>query len=64
MNKRFIRIGELASRSDREGLLPVSSSTVWRWVKLGKFPAPIRLGPGTTAWPMEAVEQFLRDRAA
>ena len=63
MKKRYIRIGEIASRPGHEGILPVSAPTIWRWVKLGTFPPPIRLGPQTTAWPVEAIEGWLQSRS-
>ena len=28
----------------------VSAPTIWRWVKSGRLPAPVKLGPNTTAW--------------
>lgn len=31
-------------------LKSVSPATVWRWVKAGRLPAPVKLGPGVTAW--------------
>ena len=31
-------------------LLPVSRSTLWRWVKAGTFPPPVKLSPGVTVW--------------
>lgn len=62
MRPKFIRICDLASHPGRPGLLPVSAPTIWRWVKQGRFPAPVRLGPQITAWPVEAVDQFLQQR--
>jgi predicted DNA-binding transcriptional regulator AlpA len=32
------------------GLRGVSAATVWRHVKAGLLPAPVKLGPNTTAW--------------
>lgn len=32
------------------GKFSVSAPTIWRWVKSGRLPAPIKLGPNTTAW--------------
>lgn len=61
--RRFIRINELASTPGRPGMLPVSVPTIWRWVKEDRFPAPIQLGPGVTAFDLEQVEAFLRGRA-
>lgn len=33
-----------------DGPIPVSKSTWWQGVKDGRFPAPVKLGPRTTAW--------------
>lgn len=31
-------------------LIPVGKSTWWAGVKSGRYPQPIKLGPGITAW--------------
>jgi predicted DNA-binding transcriptional regulator AlpA len=31
-------------------IIPVSRSTWWAGVKIGRFPPPVRLGPRTVAW--------------
>jgi prophage regulatory protein len=31
-------------------LIPVSASTWWNGVRIGRFPRPVKLGPHTTAW--------------
>ena len=56
------RIRQLASCKGREGLLPVGPATIWRWVRAGKFPAPYKLGAGTTVWDAPAVDNFLAER--
>lgn len=28
----------------------ISDPTVWRWVKTGRLPQPVKRGPNTTAW--------------
>lgn len=33
-----------------QALYGISPATVWRWVKSGRLPAPMKLGPNTTAW--------------
>jgi predicted DNA-binding transcriptional regulator AlpA len=40
-------------------LLPVSRATLWRMVKAGRFPAPHKLGPNTTAWLCGDVRRYL-----
>lgn len=37
------------------GPIPVSKSTWWLGVKQGRFPKPIKLGAGVTAWRAEDV---------
>ena len=36
-------------------LLSISRSYLWRLVKQGKIPAPIKLGPKTTVWKSDDV---------
>jgi predicted DNA-binding transcriptional regulator AlpA len=70
MQTRFIRIRELAttpSKADkpgRQGRYPVAPATIWRWVKQGKFPAPVQLGPQTTAWAVDTLDQWDASRAS
>jgi prophage regulatory protein len=59
MSQRVIRISQLASLTDRPGLLPVSPATIWRWVRQNKFPKPFKLAAGTTVWDAGQVEAFI-----
>lgn len=61
---RLIRIRELATTSKKPGLIPASPATIWRWVKSGTFPAPIKLGERVTAWDAQAVDAWIKERAA
>lgn len=63
MSKRVIRISELASTPAKEGKLPVSPATVWRWVREGKFPKPFKLGESVTVWDAAEVDGFIAQRA-
>ena len=29
----------------------VHRTTIWRWVKQGDFPPPVKLSPGCSRWP-------------
>lgn len=49
----FIRQKQLAA------IIPFSRTTLWRKVRDGKFPAPIRLSAGITAWKVELVRQWI-----
>jgi len=55
MAQTYIRISELATISGKEGLLPVSPATIWRKVKDGSFPRPVKLGERITAWRMDDI---------
>lgn len=51
--------------SDKEVAARYSTSRpiVWRWVKSGNFPAPVKLSPGCTRWPVERIESWENERA-
>lgn len=51
--KGFLRLPQVLS------LIPISKSSWWSGVAQGKFPKPIKLGPRTTAWKTEDIEQLL-----
>jgi prophage regulatory protein len=38
---------------------PVGRSTWWAGVKAGRFPAPVKLGPRVTAWPVDAIRELI-----
>lgn len=40
--------------------IPFSAPTLWRKVKAGTFPKPIKLGENITAWKVDDVEAWLR----
>jgi len=44
--------------------IPIVHSTLWRWIAEGRFPKPVSLGPRTTAWPVEAIEEWEAERIA
>ncbi len=60
---QLIRINELASHRGQRGVVPVSPATLWRWVKAGKFPAPIRLSDRVTAWEASKVNAWIQSQA-
>lgn len=48
----FVRLRSILAP---EGPIPVSKSTFWAGVKDGRFPAPVKLGKGTTVWRAEEI---------
>lgn len=41
-------------------IFPFSSATLWRKVKAGTFPRPVKLGPRITAWRVEDIREALQ----
>jgi hypothetical protein len=58
MQRKYIRVTELASSPKRDGRWPAARATIWRWVKTGRLPQPVRLSGGIVAWPIEVIEAF------
>ena len=61
----FIRlaqiIGDPKAGPPRPPIVPVSKSTWWQGVKTGRFPKPVKLGPNTTAWKAEDIQELIRE---
>lgn len=39
----------------------VAGSTIWLWVRKGKFPRPVKISERVTGWRVEEVRAFLAD---
>ncbi|HET7831817.1 MAG TPA: AlpA family phage regulatory protein [Gallionella sp.] len=55
---QFYRLPQLKAR------LNVSGSSIWAWVKAGKFPRPVKLSENCTAWNAADVEAWSQARIA
>ena len=57
----FLREKQLVGNAKKQiaGLLPFSRATLWRRVKDGTFPAPIKLSERTTAWSTADLRKWL-----
>ena len=63
----FIRESQLvqsAKRPDTPAPLPFSAPTLWRKVKAGTFPAPIKLSDRITAWNVGDVRAWIASHCA
>lgn len=52
MTTQYLSDKSVAARYDS------SRATVWRWVKEGKLPHPIKLTNGTTRWKISDLERW------
>lgn len=55
----FIRQSQLIP-----AIVPFSSATLWRKVKAGTFPAPVKLSEHITAWRVESVRAWMNSLTA
>ncbi len=55
----FIRQAQLVPT-----IVPFSNATLWRKVKDGSFPAPVKLSPRVTAWEVGKVREWIEARTA
>lgn len=53
----YLSVKSVAERYD------VSRPTIWRWVSVGRFPAPIKLGENTTRWRLADLLQWENEAA-
>ncbi|GIV53473.1 MAG: hypothetical protein KatS3mg038_3994 [Candidatus Kapaibacterium sp.] len=53
---KLVRAHELAA------MLGVCRHTIYHWVRNGRFPQPLKIGPRATAWRLEDVERWLAER--
>jgi prophage regulatory protein len=54
--ERFIRLPEVVRR------VGISRSSVWLWVRQGRFPRPVRVGPRVTCWRESEVDRWIAER--
>ncbi len=63
----FLREAQLVRSPKRPGYpapLPFSAPTLWRMVKAGKFPAPMKLSERVTGWRVSEVRAWLLAQGA
>ncbi len=55
-----VNLPPLCRISDVLSVVPIKRSTIWLWVRQGRFPAPIRpFGRGCTVWRREDILAWL-----
>ena len=59
----FVRLSTIIGdrRSGRPGILPIGPTTWWKGVKLGRFPAPVKLSERVTAWRVEDIRKLIAE---
>jgi prophage regulatory protein len=58
---RLPAIGYMRQSQIIPDVFPFSSATLWRKVKAGTFPKPVKLGPRITAWRIEDLQALIAE---
>lgn len=53
---------KLLKKTEVVELLGISSTTIYRLIKAGKFPKPIKLSPSRIAWTEAAIQKWLKSK--
>lgn len=56
-------IGDKNADPPIQPIIPVSKSSWWAGVKSGRYPKAVKIGPRTTAWPIEAIRALIASKA-
>ncbi len=60
-NPAYLRVSQIVRPN---GLLPLSRSTWWAGVASGRYPKPVKLGPGITVWPARLILELAENGVA
>ena len=52
-------LDRLLRKADVVGLVALSYPTIWRQVRQGRFPAPVRISAGRVAWRESAIRAWM-----
>ena len=53
---------KLLTRQQIEEITGLTRSTIYRLMRSGQFPEPIRIGPRAIRWPQSEIESWIADR--
>ena len=61
-DESLLRLSQIiGKKNENEPMVPVSRSTWLLWVKQGRAPASLKLGPRTTCWRRSDVIAFMKE---
>jgi prophage regulatory protein len=55
---KFLSVKQLCDRYS------TSRQSIWRWVRDGRMPAPVKLSPGCTRWKLADLEVWEQSQGA
>ena len=54
----FVRLRQFVGKGKP---IPISPSTWWEWVRIGKAPKPVKLSANATAWDVQQVRDLIAE---
>ena len=60
-NPAYLRVSQIVRPN---GILPIARSTWWAGVATGRYPKPVKLGPGITVWPARLILELAENGVA
>jgi len=64
VNAEILKYTALIKLPEVLQLYPVSRSTWYQGIKLGKYPPPIKIGPRSSAWRLSDINKLIEDVGA
>jgi prophage regulatory protein len=64
VNAEILKYTALIKLPDVLQLYPVSRSSWYEGIKLGKYPPPIKIGPRSSAWRLSDINKLIEDVGA
>ncbi len=55
----YLRIWQLVGGKGYPAMIPISKSSLWQAIREKRFPAPVHLGPRTSAWRVPDIKAYL-----
>ena len=57
-------LGDVAADPPIPAIIPIGKTSWWAGVRTGRYPAPVKLGPRTTAWRVEDIRALIESMSA
>lgn len=55
-------VSKILRCNEVEEHIGVCKATLYRWIRKGSFPRPLKLGPRAVGWRREDIERWLNER--
>ena len=62
IDPKWIMSDRLLTRPEVETRCGITRSTIYRMMRAGQFPEPVKVGPSAVRWPESEIEEWLNTR--